>query len=151
MPRCGDCGFLALRDAQTRELVETEAGMRKSWHLPVLPDMVPKYENAPLCFAMAADLKAESEGPGGTFPIDGILLIERNCGKFTPWVQGFTPREHREMIESQESKERDRQWQAEQKALEHQFQKDQAFWNRIFALIAVFTAALLSFIFASLK
>ena len=46
---------------------------------------------------------------------------ERSCEYFTPWQQGFTPKEHREMLNrdwmlnyQKEREESDRKWQAKQ-------------------------------------
>ncbi len=58
--KCIDCGFLALRDVQTRELVETELHIRDAWKLPPLFGMQnPRYEIIPICFARAARLDQE--------------------------------------------------------------------------------------------
>jgi hypothetical protein len=63
----------------------------------------------------------------------GVIRHERECKKFTPWQQGFSPKEHAEMLHEQqmrqwqESREdKDREWQAEQAGLDHEWRVEQA-------------------------
>ena len=110
MVKCADCGFLAQRDNQTRELRDAEEGLRKSGKTPVrwgehsfrpMSDPAPPvYEHTPLC----AELRLE-------FPAENLLDTiqeERDCSTFVPWRPGFTPKEHREMLERQRQREEDR-------------------------------------------
>ncbi len=70
--RCVDCGFLAVRDKETRLLSETEIEMRQTWSIPSLVDPPRdrsetfgarmgrfRYEQTPICFAGAAELRVE--------------------------------------------------------------------------------------------
>lgn len=174
MVRCADCGFLAARVLATRALVEAEPAMREDW-LSALPphkgDEV--YATRPLCFAMAADLGKEidqylKETPGVTNQAcyKTILHGNRRCEQFTPWRQGFTPREHREMLDHKEllqaqaeQRVRDKQWQAEQREKDRQFQSEQRkddrrwqqaqnWWNRIFTIGGVVLGAILGAVLA---
>ena len=106
--KCQDCGFLAVRHGGTRALVEAEIRMRDAADLVL-------YDPSPVCFVRASDLAAEMELPKGKAQFLKVLGTERECQRFVKWQQGFTPREHKEMIDSQEQRERDRQWQFEQK------------------------------------
>lgn len=83
------------------------------------------YRHIPICFARAYDLQSEIPGklPQGEKDYPAVLVLEviskdRTCPKrkqadgFTRWQQGFTPKEHREMLD----RERMQEWQAKQDA-----------------------------------
>jgi hypothetical protein len=135
MAKCSECGYLALRNRETRELDEAETAFRrdgklieitrayasKVWdkgtmlHEQVLSHSI--HEELPLCFARNVDLRQGFKEPDpehdsiNTQRVDeatvkGIVVKERECKTFTKWQQGFTPKEHREMIDQ----ERERRW-----------------------------------------
>ena len=67
-----------------------------------------RHESFPLCFAQVCDLtaeftKADKLGSPNLVALDFVIHEEKECKAFTKWQQGFTPKEHREMI--------DRQWE----------------------------------------
>src|SRR3989442_1551278 len=95
--RCADCGFLAVRNTDTREFAEVELGMLKRWEIPssTLRPAFKRYEEIPVCFVLAADLKDDiSEyypsvlrgDIDTTEPVIVKLVIERQreCPSFTP-------------------------------------------------------------------
>jgi len=114
MAKCSECGFLAVRNTKSRQLEETEQDIRETGVIERLFDDservheigsgYPRYE-PPLCFIGAIDLRTETGkyGEGTQERIKSAINEERECGSFTQWQQGFTPKEHREMI--------DRKWE----------------------------------------
>lgn len=105
---CRDCGYLALRNFRTRELMEAESGVRDNWKLPHTEEgfgsaahRKPIYVFKPLCFMMeeqffnAVDKCADSNPE----PILAVLAQDRECQNYTAWKQGWTPREHWEMFQ----------------------------------------------------
>jgi hypothetical protein len=96
---CKDCGFLAVRECQTRQMVEVELKVRETWVVPKHPTVqgLKWHEELPFCFAHAADLPGEI----GSFNVPAVLKVigeDRTCESFTPWQHGYSPREHAEMV-----------------------------------------------------
>lgn len=66
----------------------------------------------PFCFARQFDFR-ERYGWGagslgvGEAEIYPAIVEERDCDAFTPWQQGFSPREHREMLDRDRMIQRD--------------------------------------------
>ena len=103
--KCADCGFLVLRDGGTREMLEAELEFRQT------AKHGPKYESIPFCLERAANLPVEYrnnkvENPSALLE---ILEQDRSCESFVEWQQGFTPKEHKEMLQEAEL----RKWQTE--------------------------------------
>ncbi len=98
--RCKQCGFLTVVNAKTRELVSAEIALRELGRLPGDGKFY-IYDERPLCFVLAADIPAEM----GQHPDDSTRMVAvsrvRECDKLVPWRQGFTPKEHQEMIDRQ--------------------------------------------------
>lgn len=122
MVKCSDCGYLASRNVQSRLLEETEQEIRKegsSVEAINTGKPMDKYE-PPICFMRSTEYKS--------FPLtvfdeykDAIrseIQRERDCNLFTLWQQGFTPKEHREMI--------DREWMQKR---EDERRKDERAWQ----------------------
>jgi hypothetical protein len=122
MVRCADCGFLAVKHPKNRTLCEVELNLReqgKEW--PKTPDGLNSlYDTIPICFVRAAKLAEEMHGTGGA-SFYHVIRRERDCIAFTFWQQGFSPREHKEMLDSKEQ----RAWQ------EARHKEDQAFQERM--------------------
>ncbi len=132
MPKCAACGFITLRNRLTGDLDEMDADFRKTGNPPhreipivggagskfALVDTTP-CRHVPMCFALSVTLADEWPGtkelleqykdwPPSTM-LEVITKERPGCeGKFTKWQQGFTPKEHREML--------DRQWMVEREA-----------------------------------
>jgi hypothetical protein len=133
MPRCADCGFLAVRGTD-RILHEVERESRRTGRMGsnILA-------SAPTCFVQAADLQKEMVDSGSVDnKAAAVINKDRVCPPaglsigFTPWIQGYTPKEHREMIDSREmrawqaeQREKDRVWQDEQRTKDDQRQNEQ--------------------------
>jgi hypothetical protein len=134
--KCSECGFIAARNTQTRELEEIEYKSRQDGNIGRQ-----RYVLIPICLAMATNIDEEvkklreqpkyyekqneiGETVWPTFPtlVKEILNQERECTFFTKWQQGFTPKEHREMIDRQamlkwqtEREDIDKKWQIQQR------------------------------------
>jgi hypothetical protein len=131
MVRCADCGFLATIELKTRRLGETEERNRKTgtgWGDGAT------FDRMPVCVAKEISFKDQLPNANDA-EIAAVLAMERECKSFTPWKQGFTPKEHREMIENQELRawqERQEEqrkatqcWQEEQREKDLRRQEDQ--------------------------
>ena len=113
MVKCAECGFLALRDKTTGLLLEVNDDYRVSGRVPEYIKAYKEYHNYPICFTMAHDLMPEVEQAAGKQFIDQsddwgkyvlvVITKERDCLGFTKYQQGFTPKEHRDML--------DRRWE----------------------------------------
>ena len=105
--RCVECGFLAVRHQYTRGLDEVDADARKTWTWA--STIYEGYKGAriygglPICFRMAHPLGEEANSRGGQ-PDVCVKTIEapRECEDFDEWQQGFTPKEHQEVINAKE-------------------------------------------------
>jgi hypothetical protein len=118
--RCADCGFLGVRIHKTREIVDADALMRETGHNPgesinsadrILDEHV-------LCFVRAADLAKETGRPDEASR-SSVIQRERECQRFTPWIQGLTPKEHVEL-----KIEEDRQLWQTQRELDDQIWRE---------------------------
>lgn len=126
MVKCVDCGFLALRNSRARELDEAEDLYRRTGDVTLDGDYL-RHERLPICFARTWNLRDEfhkhiaeeydvvdrerwlrSPQPEHTL---AIINKERRCSGFVEWQQGFTPKEHREILDRQEQ----RDWQERQR------------------------------------
>ncbi len=105
--KCANCGFLAVRNLNTRELVEVEEDLRQKWRLVPANINVPGggeilvYSDFPMCFRRVVDLKAEAQSHD---QIKAAITQDRTAtctGDYTPWQQGFTPKEHQEMLNTE--------------------------------------------------
>ena len=120
--RCARCGLLASRNWVTRTLDETEQSIRDTGEIDHVFDDTstmfheigsghPRYER-PLCLVGARNLWAEFGKECKLVDIVVALNSERKyCGWFTEYQQGFTPKEHKEMLDRQEL----RDWQEKQR------------------------------------
>ena len=60
MVKCAECGFLALRNKESRELEEAEESFREGVALPLVDGgSYYRHEERPLCFARRYDLRKE--------------------------------------------------------------------------------------------
>ena len=110
MVKCEDCGFLAVRSKKDFKLDEASSEYRKSGVIAIGYDEQGRNQHElhfqePLCFAGAYDLKNEfaEEQMGTVTRAWSVISRERDCQQHTEWIQGFTPKEHREML--------DRRWE----------------------------------------
>ena len=100
MKKCADCGFLAVRRPLPNKFEEADELFRES--------MVSRKGQSrfPECFVMASDLRQEvieldTEAKRASM----IMVLQKDrsdCPEWTPWHQGFSPKEHREMLNSRD-------------------------------------------------
>jgi hypothetical protein len=130
---CSECGFLTLRNRLNYELVEADDDFRESGQA------VHECSPSPLCFAMVPDPRKEAGSSPDSRVVLNVITKSRDCPKFTPWQQGFSPKEHAEMLhekameELRETREeKDRQWRAaqEQERRELEDRREKERWDR---------------------
>ena len=118
MVECASCGFLALRNTRERTWLECEDKYRISaqvaeWRWD--DDRLDEDTFLPSCFAGVPDLAIDlydalkkeptaittawEESKWKRETMLGILNKGRYCSEFTPWIRGFSPKEHREMMD----------------------------------------------------
>lgn len=143
MVKCAECGFLAARNKETRKLEEVEFESRQNGYLKAN-----RYEYIPVCFAMVISFDKECEElrklpqyqsrfdeiGGHIYPNTGDLIIpllskERDCESFIEWIQGFTPREHQEMLD----RGRMLKWQADREDADRKWRTSQQWFMVIVA------------------
>jgi hypothetical protein len=114
MVKCSECGFLAVRNAESRNLEEVEFKSRQDGNIGKQ-----RYVLVPVCFAMATSFDEEAKelqklpeyaerrnkideyiSPNWSAITKTIIHKERQCNSFVQWHQGFTPKEHRQMIDA---------------------------------------------------
>ena len=153
--KCIDCGFLAYRRTISLEfssisdLAEVERGEDGISILSSPP-------NHPICFVRAFNLQSEyklepldneteQQFKSRFFyqsGIDSQKLLQsvnkpRECEHFVKWQQGFTPKEHQEIL--------DREWQLEQ---EKKRKKSDRTWHFIELAITLVVGAIIALIAA---
>ncbi len=148
MAKCETCGFLALRRKSDDALVEANDNYRKTGYTGHYPDLTHPLHLLPLCFARACNLQAElgwgtfSESQAHSafdaqttaaafgYPNQVLSVLGNDrpqCeGKWVHWEQGFTPKEHREMLDRKEMLK----WQKEREESDRAFQEKEAAENR---------------------
>jgi hypothetical protein len=141
MVKCAQCGFLAGQNNVTKGLVEVDPRVRKE-HKDGQGaiEVRLQHELMPICYVLAADLLVERPGQR---PEDAQFVIQRNrdCQRFTSYHQGFSPKEHQEMIQQREllewqerRRQEDREWREQQRMedLEWKERQDQrAKWQLV--------------------
>jgi hypothetical protein len=130
MAKCAECGFLAVRNVQTRQLEEMEEDYRRTGNSPQVWGDSPPYNmyEAPICFLLVFDLPNEIAKQQGPLP-EGICLVineERTCEPFIKRRLGSTPKEHQEMIDRQALLK----WQAEREDKDRESRKEESKENR---------------------
>lgn len=150
MVRCADCGLLGRRRRATGEMFEVDASARESGHV----DPSPMGNNALwllVCTAHATNLSHEirqqlAQDSGSDIAPDAalapaqtitILHRDRVCESFTPWHEGFSPKEHAEMVLAAEFRreaavraEADQVWRDEQRRQDDERQERRAAWEQ---------------------
>lgn len=147
MVKCAECGFLTLRDKANGFLVEVDEDYRVSGKVPnIVADEY--YHNWPICFTMAWNLFPEVEQAAqqqhqensndwGKYVL-GVITRDRICPPeshrlgFAEYQQGFTPKEHRGMLDRQWLLDREerqdkeiREWQRSQEDKSDKRHKEQ--------------------------
>lgn len=131
MFKCSECGYLAVRARTSRELREAEGEYRKRGLRIAIS------EHIPICFAQVRDFREEIIKEKGASNLDSVNITpfiskEIYCDCFIKWLQGLTPKEHREMLDRQwqldyqaKREKEDKEWREEQRRLDLQWREDQ--------------------------
>jgi len=132
MFKCSECGYLAVRARTSRELREAEGEYRKRGLRIAIS------EHIPICFAQVRDFREEIIKEKGASDLDSVDVIpfvsqEIDCNSFTKWIQGLTPKEHREMLDRQEW----RDWQERQR-------KSDRYWRIVELIVLGFIAVVVA-------
>lgn len=162
MAKCAECGFLTLREKDTGKLREVDADYRVLGRVPPISGYE-ELHNYPICFAMAWELMPEVEEAAqkqfedhsddwGKYVLV-VITRERECSAkcgilgFTKYQQGFTPKEHKEMLDRQWMIEREdkrdtdiREWQVRESRSNRKWRMAE-FFIALIALILVVMAA----------
>lgn len=103
--KCAECGFLAFRTQSFHELgipflAEADEETRSAGNC-YKNDL---YDVLPICFMREKQFMTQRKALdqadlGVRTAIENMLTRKRDCQEFTPWQQGFTPKEHREMFD----------------------------------------------------
>ena len=139
MVKCIDCRYLAARHHETRLLEEVEEDYRNNG---VSPNTTVGYKHGigiavydePVCFMRCYDLKAEYgeiKPPGLRKDLLSTLRKDRECNCFTKWKQGFTPKEHRDIMDREKMIE----WQ-------HKERRSDVKWRIVELIVLVASAGL---------
>ncbi len=100
---CDKCGFIGVRNIKTRELEEAEDNQRETGQ-PILTrinslgDTEPRHEKVPECLVQLQDFAKPPFLP--LF----YMQLPRQCPQFIKWQKGFSPKEHKEIMDRQQSK-----------------------------------------------
>jgi hypothetical protein len=123
---------LALLNATTRELIEADTRYRETGNVP----RTVQIEGLPVCFRRAIRFSDDV----ASHDVDEVLNAvqqKRDCNQYKAWEQGFSPRDHVEMIREDERRARenerdrvDREWREKQAALEHEWHEKQERWTQ---------------------
>jgi len=106
MVRCSECGFLAARNIDTRNLDEVEEEFRRNGNPPT--EIIAgkeigyyRHKRYPICFVQKHNLLDSFKRISGEESTRFLTVIgeERQCELFIDWHQGYTPKEHQEMID----------------------------------------------------
>lgn len=120
MVKCAECGLFCYKDRNVYEHIDEKG--RRTGNLPLyrVGDTPLRFSHKPRCFAVKADFDDEyaklddaADKRGGQLPelLLKVITADRECDAFIRWVPGFSPKEHKEMMQE----ERLLEWQKEQR------------------------------------
>lgn len=103
MPKCSECGFLARWDSEKFVFHEAHKFFRDKGRLE--SEVFNENKCTPFCFIQKADLALEIHrdshgvGPSTMEPkVVAAMGADRVCDGFTSWIQGFHPKEQKQML-----------------------------------------------------
>jgi hypothetical protein len=126
---------LCLRNLDTSNLDEVEVEIRNTGASQALSSRQDRqgnqlYHLRPFCFVRAYSLFEEQ----GNF-LD-VINKDRECDRFEAWQQGFTPKEHLEMINLQEERKareafarEEREWKREEREVWEKARREDLKWK----------------------
>ena len=110
MPKCSECGYLALRNSSMYRLEEADSDFRKTGKLPNN-----HFASRPICFVRSDGFPQFTDSHPPT--IETAVNATNQCDCPTEWVQGHSPKEHFEMMQSNAMLQMQQAFQAEQSRL----------------------------------
>ena len=110
MPNCSECGYLALRNSTLYRLEEADGDFRKTGKLPNN-----HFASRPLCFVRSDEFPQFTDSQSPT--IEAAINATNQCECPTEWIQGFSPKETFEMMQSASMTQMQQAFQAEQARL----------------------------------
>ena len=103
MVKCSECGFLATWLRKKSTFREASQYFRETGQPEDTPADYAEY--LPQCFVRQCDLASEvaanpllATGSSYSNIVSGVIKKERDCLSITPWSQGFSPKEHQEVL-----------------------------------------------------
>ena len=141
MVKCSECGYLTVRNMNTYCLDEAGSDFREKGMVALGREygrnQYPLHEAIPLCFArcqyLGEKVKNITQKNNPTEEVSRIIKEETKCTGFVKWQQGFTPKEHGEMIDRQwmmkyqERREReDKEWREQQEDKQRNWMQSQS-------------------------
>lgn len=160
MVKCRECGYLAVRNKITGQLVSPLREQRETG-FPPDGTLGIGIDGKPLCAVGAFDL-VDGLPPGGAAGRAVVMAEERECPQFTELIPVLTPKEHLDMnaLQKQDEfhrkcREDDQRWRAEQadkqrawqerqeEAAERRHKTDLRYrtWHWIITVVAMIAAA----------
>ena len=104
--RCSECGLMGIRSDGERKLIEAEWLLREEGQ----PPSSGVSERLPECLVRAGLEQREFAGREQKH-VKETVNRDRHCDRFTTWIPGHSPRQHLEMIELEEIRQADREFQ----------------------------------------
>jgi hypothetical protein len=97
MAQCSKCGFLAVWMLKEYKFREASKYFRDNGKPENVTEVYSEYQ--PQCFVQKFDLAKEAkDGQEYRTVVKGVIKKDRTCNVTTPWIQGFSPKEHKEML-----------------------------------------------------
>lgn len=141
MVKCGECGFYSTRHAPSGSLTEVPY----EWRVDK-PDLRTgrdtPYMYFPVCGVRAKRLHDETSERTAT-ELWKIGKLERTCDRWTEWHIGFTPKEHREMLDRDRILDREERRDKEQRDWQRTESASNKRWRLAEFLVACVTAIIL--------
>ena len=109
----------------------------------------------PICFSQQINFVQEFSDAGAKrHPVEGepnpygviaaIINAERECTKFTGWQQGFTPKEHREILDRQWMTDREDRRDVDQRKFQERLHREQIVIMGFGIILATILAAVIA-------
>ncbi len=154
--KCACCGFLSIRNLSAKTLEEVDLDKRQTGNFPgragtPFGQGVLTYDLTPTCFVLAFNLKQECrEGmpEEGMIPGEGKILQvihkERVCPGFTPWEQGYSPKEHKDKLDENQRQKKEE----EQRKADRRFEITLMILSGLFGIVGAAAGSIVTLLFS---
>lgn len=122
MAKCSECGFLAIRHNDTHQLEEAFTAFRDHGETTNSEGRSSHHQQVPVCLMRVVSFAKLLGNDTAKATVAKEIQSDRQCNRFTPWNQGFTPKEHAEMIQQEKLLE----WQRERENAAREWEERQA-------------------------